>query len=157
MKLPALAWVILGAILANGLLTGGGVNRALVHMPAWRHAGPLAWASFSRYADLGRNAMILYPVEAFAGMILSVAAAVIYVCRREAPRSAAWPIFGAAIFSIGGLLLTVKAAPIMLSIRHLGDNSASLQQAFDGFEFWGGWRSLSQGLAYLANLWSLAA
>ncbi len=56
-----------------------------------------------------------------------------------------------------GLLFTIKAAPIMLNVRYLDNDSELLQRAFDGFEFWGGLRSLSQGLGFLANLLSLVA
>lgn len=89
-------------------------------------------------------------------MILSVAAVVLFV-RKGGPRSIGIPIYAAAIFTVGGLLLTLKAAPIMLSVRHLGDDPVSLRRALDGFEFWGGWRSVSQILGFVANLFSLAA
>lgn len=157
MKSALLLGLTLAAGLMNGILASGGINRALVHMPAWRHVGPVGWATFSRYADLGRNAMILYPLEAFGGMILSVAAAIVIRRNRAAPRTAKVPIYAAALFTIGGLLLTLKAAPIMLSVRHLGTDPAALQRAFDGFEFWGGLRSISQVLGYFANLWSVIA
>jgi hypothetical protein len=153
----SLSWIVLAATLMDGILASGGINRATVDMPAWRHVGPVGWAAFSRYADLGRTAMVLYPLEAFSGMILSVAA--VFVARRHpsVPGSVAIPVYAAALFTIGGLLLTVKAAPIMLSVRHLGDSPAALARAFNGFEFWGGLRTGSQVLGYFANLWSLVA
>lgn len=157
MRTKALVWLILGASVMNGALAGGGINRALVHMPAWRHVGPVAWAHFSRFADLGLNAMILYPLEAVTGLVLSAATAILFYRTRGGARAAAIPIYAAAGFSAGGLLLTLKAAPILLSVRHLGEDSASLQRAFDGFEFWGDWRTVSQVLAFFANLASLAA
>jgi hypothetical protein len=53
--------------------------------------------------------------------------------------------------------MTFKAAPFMLSLRHIGNEDvASLQHAFDGFRLWGGVRTVLQTLAFVANLWSLA-
>jgi hypothetical protein len=68
-RIPGItARLIVAAALVNGVLASGNINRALVDMPAWRQTGVLAWAAFSRHADLGRNAMILYPLEAFGGL-----------------------------------------------------------------------------------------
>jgi hypothetical protein len=54
--------------------------------------------------------------------------------------------------------VTFKAAPFMLSLRHVGKQDvASLQHAFDGFRLWGGLRTVLQTLAFAANLWLLAA
>jgi hypothetical protein len=157
MNSKLLIGLLIGASVMDGSLAGGGINRAFVHMPAWRHVGPVAWAHFSRYADLSVNAMILYPLEAFSGMVLSVTAAVVFFRRYCGPRSVALPLYSAAIFTIGGLLLTIKAAPIRLSVGHLGDDSVAMQRAFDGFEFWGGWRSACQVLGFFANLLALGA
>jgi hypothetical protein len=154
MKSAALPALILAASLMNGILASSGINRALVDMPAWHHVGPIGWATFSRHADLGRNAMILYPFEAFGGMILSVAAAILFRRDRSAPPSARIPIYAAVLFTVGGLLLTMKAAPIMLSVRHLGNDLAELQPAFDGFEFWGGLRSISHAISPIFGRWS---
>jgi hypothetical protein len=148
---------IIAATFVNGLLASGNINRNLVDMPAWRQVGPLGWAAFSRHADLGWRAMMLYPGEAFTGMILSVAAAAMFWRERTAARTAAAPVYAAALLTIGGLLFTIKAAPIMLSVRHLGNDPVGLQRAFDGFEFWGWWRGVCQCAAYLASLWALVA
>ena len=59
--------------------------------------------------------------------------------------------------TIGGLLATTKAAPIMLSVAHLDDNGPALQQALDGFQFWGNIRGVFQMLAFVTSLWSTVA
>jgi len=149
--------LLIAATLLGGILAGGNVNRNLVHMPAWHHVGVLAWAAFSRYADLGLNGMIVYPLEGIGGAVLTVAAAIAYHFDRSAPRSAAIAIYAAAGLVVGGMLATTQAAPIMMSVRHLGDDPVALQQAFDGFEFWGRVRGIFQIAAFVANLWSLVA
>ncbi len=45
----------------------------------------------------------------------------------------------------------------MLGIRNLGEDTLALQQALNGFQFWGNIRGVFQVLAFIANLWSLLA
>jgi hypothetical protein len=101
--------------------------------------------------------MIIYPVEAFARMILSVVAALAVRRDAGAPRAAVIAADAAALLTIGGLLFTTKAAPIMLSVCHLGNDPAALQRAFDGFDFWGRLRGLCQVSAYVASFWAFVA
>src|SRR5687768_4540286 len=110
---------VIAATLLGGLLAGSNVDRNLVHMPAWHHVGALAWAAFSREADLALNGMILYPLEGIGGAIFTIAAAIAYHFDHTAPRKAAVPIYAAAAMVVGGMLATTQAAPIMLSVRHL--------------------------------------
>lgn len=98
----------------------------------------------------------MYPFEAFCGAILSIAAAISYRWSGGTPGSARLPVYSAVALTVGGLLTTVKAAPIMLSIRTMQDPIA-LRAALDGFAFWGGVRGIFQVLAYVANMWSLIA
>jgi hypothetical protein len=145
------------AAVTNGILVGGAIDRALIGFPAWRAVGPQAWATFSRHADLV-NGRVWYPLWAFAGMICSVAAAVL-VTYRSAPFSAACQIAvdAGALFTIGGLLLTLKAAPIMLGLRAIDNDPVALQRAFEGFSYWSYWRLGSQSIGWMTNLCALIA
>jgi len=137
-------------------MLASGINRTLVDMPAWQHVGAPAWAAFSQWADL-RNGMILYPLEGIGGAVLSIVAAILfYYNRRAMTRSEAVPLYAAALLALGGMLVTTQAAPIMLGTSHLSD-PVRLQQALNGFYFWGGVRAVFQFLAFCANLWSLVA
>lgn len=137
----------------SGLLAGGNIDRAFVAMPAWQQIGATSWAEFSRHADLG-NGLILYPAEAFGGALLTLAAAIMFHFDRSVPRTAVFPLYAAVLFAAGGLVLTVKAAPIMLGIRDL-DDPAALQRAFEGFWYWGNLRAVSQVMAFVAQLAAL--
>jgi hypothetical protein len=75
MSSRATRFVLLLAILFSGALAGGNIDRAFVAMPAWQQIGAVAWADFSRHADLG-NGLILYPVEAIGAALLSLIAAI---------------------------------------------------------------------------------
>jgi hypothetical protein len=75
------------ATLISGLLAGGNVDRAFVAMPAGQQVGAIAWAEFSRHADLG-NGLVVYPIEAFAGALLTLAAAITFHRDRNASPAA---------------------------------------------------------------------
>jgi hypothetical protein len=51
--------IVVAATLVDCILAGANVNRAVVEMPAWQRTGPVAWAAFSRHADLTRPAAVL--------------------------------------------------------------------------------------------------
>lgn len=137
----------------GGLLAGANVDRAFVPTPAWREVGTVEWATFSRQADLG-NGLFLYPGEALLGAVLICAASAGCVVDRMRPWSAV-PVFAAAILSLLGLALTLKAAPIMLGIKDLID-PAALKASFEAFQHWGNLRGICQVLAFAAEVWALA-
>jgi hypothetical protein len=138
----------------NGL-SGSGMNRVLVEMPAWQHVGAIVWATFSRWADNGPTGLFLYPFEKIGGTVFSVAAAIIFFANRQhLSHNGALPIYGAAFFALSSLLATTQAAPLMLSTPHISDPVA-LQRALNGFEFWEGIRAGVQALTFCGNLWAL--
>jgi hypothetical protein len=146
---------VFGAAVLNGMLASG-INRTLLDMPAWQRVGAPAWAQFSRWADL-KNGRILYPLEGIGGAVLSILAGIVFHRSRGSKRrSAALPIYAAALLALGGMLATTQAAPTLLSTRYTSDPVAR-QQALNGFEFWGGVRAVFQSLAFCANLWSLVS
>ena len=137
-----------------GLLSGGNIDRAFFQMPAWRVLGPVHWADFSRHADLG-NGFFLYPIEAFGALAL-LAGALIAWRRRPSSRAAGIALWTAVALAIGGLLMTIKAAPQMISIRALPDtNIAGLQHAFDQFDLFGNIRGAFQVGSFFAGLAAL--
>ena len=123
-------------------------------MPAWQRVGPIAWANFSRQADLG-NGEVLYPLFGIGSTVLAVGLAVAYGLNRNAPRSAAVPVYLGAAFAIGVMVATTQAAPQMLSLRHGGNDAAVLQGALDVFQRWQAVRTGCIALGYVSNLWAL--
>jgi len=145
--------LLAAATLVGGILAGGIVDRSLVAGPAWHSLGADAWAQFSRHADLGAG-LVLYPLEGIGAALLIVAAAVSYRFDASAPRAAALPLYGAAAFSIAGLLLTMKAAPIMLALG-AAQSSDIVKIDFAAFHFWGLYlRGTTDFLAFLAEVWA---
>jgi hypothetical protein len=126
---PRTKFLLVAATLFGGLLAGMNVDRALVAMPAWQRVGPLAWAAFSQKADLG-NGLFLYPFEAIGGALLNIGVLLSYRSDRGNSPAKAWPLYLAVFLAIGGLLVTIKAAPIMLSVPHLGGDPVAIQKSF---------------------------
>jgi hypothetical protein len=149
-------WILIAAAtLLHGILAGVTVDRTLVGLPAWHEVGVLAWANYSRSADLG-NGLLLYPALAIGGALFSLGAAVSLIWQPTRRRSVAIAIYLAAALALAGLLLTFKAAPFMLRLRTIGNEDvAHLQLAFNGFWFWSVIRGVMQVLAFVGNLWSL--
>lgn len=141
--------VLVFAIVSSGFLAGLNFDRTLVVMPAWHQAGANAWAVFSRHADLG-NGRILYPLEGFGSLLLAVAAGIGIHADRNAPRAAAILLDLAVLLLVGGLVLTAKAAPVMLGIQYMSD-PAMLQHAFEEFWYWGNWRGACQLMAFIVQ------
>ncbi|HEY3038915.1 MAG TPA: hypothetical protein VGJ66_09275 [Pyrinomonadaceae bacterium] len=98
-------WIlIVAATLLNGLVAGGDVDRWVVGMPSWHTVGVVAWANYSRSADLG-NGVFLYPILAIGGTLLSLASAVSFMRQPKQERVVAIAIYAAAILALAGLLL----------------------------------------------------
>jgi hypothetical protein len=147
--------LLAAATVLSGVLAGTVVDRALVGGPAWHALGAEPWAQFSRQADLGAG-LIAYPVEAIGTTLLLIAAAVSRRFDGAERTGAALPLVAAIAFSLLGLLLTMKAAPIMLSLG-AAQQAGALQHAFDDFFFWGLYlRGVAYVLAFVASVWALA-
>ena len=147
-------WLNAMALVVESL--AGGLGRTLVEMPAWRRLGPEAWASFSRLADLG-NGEIVYSIFGIGGMLLTLGAALAFYRAQERSLSASATVYGAAFLEICVLVLTTRAAPNMLSLRHIGTNHALLLNAFDGFDKWDSIRAFVGTVGHYASIWSLVA
>jgi hypothetical protein len=155
MALTTSRCLLIIATLIGGMLAGGDIDRSLVAMPAWQRVGATSWAAFSRHADLA-NGLVLYPVEAVGGAAMLALAAVALHFGRFRSRAVLIPLYGALAFAITGLLLTLKAAPLMLSIDNVDDPQV-LQQTFEGFRFWGDIRGACQILAFVLEVFALVA
>jgi len=147
--------LLVGATILNGILAGGIVDRVIVGGPAWRDLGAGTWAEYSRHADLG-NGLIAYPVEAIGGALLTIAGTLSNYFDHNINRAATISLCCATVFSIAGLILTAKAAPIMLGLA-APESGAAVQPALDEFFLWGLYlRGTTDSLAFVALTWALA-
>src|SRR6266536_1916227 len=109
-------WLLAVAALFNAFLAGGGMDRMMVQMPAWRTLGAVPWAEYSRHADLGTG-LIVYPIAAIGGTLLTIAAAWSARGDRSLRPIVARSLYLAVLFILIGWVLTSRAAPLMLSLR----------------------------------------
>ena len=147
--------ILLGAAtVVSGLLAGGIVDRVIVGGPAWHVLGAESWLQYSRHADLGTG-LVAYPIEGIGTTVLIVAATVSNYLD-TGRRWMALPLYYATAFSIAGLFLTVKAAPIMLSLAE-AQSAVATESAFEEFYTWGLYlRGAADTLAFAALVWALA-
>ena len=147
--------LLAAAAFAGGILAGGIVDRVLVGGPAWEALGADAWVQFSRDADLGTG-LIAYPLEGIGATLLVMAAALSNYLDGKTREVANAPLYLAVAFSLTGLALTLKAAPIMLELG-AREAAADGQRAFDAFFFWGLYlRGAADCLAFLCEIWALS-
>jgi hypothetical protein len=144
--------LVLAAFL-GGILGGTAVDRMIVGFPAWRRVGAAAWAAYSREADLG-NGLILYPLVAIGHALLTITVAIgLHLSARRPALPAADT---AAALALAGLIITLRAAPVMLGLRRVSDEPHALDRAFRRFAGWSLPRAIAQVLSFVANLWTLA-
>ena len=154
MRTSITLWLVVAATVVGGLF-GSLLDRALVGTDAWRHLGVQVWADYSRHADLGTG-NIVYPVGGILWWALIFAAAVSQRLDRSTPPRAGLPIYLAALFSVGAIIATIIAAPIMQSVGSLGNDRGALQSSFDRFTLWGIYiRGVFFALSFLCTVWAL--
>jgi len=144
--------IILGTVLF-GLLAGSAVDRGIVSFPARRRIGTIAWARYSRAADLG-NGLYLYPFLAIAGA-LAIMAALMAALAGHGPRRLLVPLAGALLAGLANLGVTIAAAPRMLRIGKTDDREELLAPLVEGFVKLSYVRVVLITLAFAMALWAL--
>ena len=147
--------LLAAATFLSGILAGGAADRVIVGRPAWHALGAPAWAQYSRLADLGPG-FVAYPIEGIGSALPIIAAAISSHFDRPLVRAVSLPLYFAVAFSVIGLLLTIRAAPIMLGLA-ASQSPAAVERAFNEFYFWGLYlRGFVDVLAFAALVWALS-
>jgi hypothetical protein len=106
-------------------------------------------------ADLGPG-LAAYPIEGIGSALLITAVAISSRFDRLVARAVSLPLYFAVAFSVIGLLLTVKAAPIMFGLA-AAHSPTAVERAFDEFYYWGLYlRGFVDVLAFAALVWALS-
>ncbi len=146
--------LLIAATILSGFLAGATADRMVVQMPAWKRIGPMSWAEYSRHADLA-NGFYFYPSLAIATTILNILATIYINLEAMSWISASYPVYLTTLLDVSGLIVTNRAAPIMLSLRRIDDDPAAVKKAFVGFDRWGKLRATFQIAAFFTNIWAL--
>lgn len=150
----SLKGLIIAATILSGFLAGTTVDRFVVEFPAFKQLDISFWANYSRHADLG-NGLFLYPAEGIGTFILLLASSIVILYNRGLYKNEAGPVHTAMLLSFAGIFFTAFAAPAMLSLKTIDNNTVLLQHAFDTFYFWSAWRAIAQVLCFFACVWAL--
>lgn len=142
-----LRFFITAACLLAGWLAGVNVERYLVNVPAWRKVDILAWAEFSKHAYF-LNGFLLFQFAAAGSFVLLFISCWTVVKNRF--RYISWPLYTATFFAFAGILLTFKAAPVMLNIDQLNNDKDLLKLAFEEYHHWGAIRAIFQVASFFA-------
>ena len=141
------------AAIISGWLAGSSIDRYFVQFPAFMHINIINWAEYSRHADLV-NGLYLYPPEAIIPFLLLLISCIIILMNKQL-NSLRLPVLLALLLSATGLFFTIFAAPVMLSVRNMPNDPVLLQEAFDKFHYWSGFRGIVQVLAFFPALWAM--
>ena len=150
-----LFWLVVTAVVVNGLVAGISFDVAAVKLPTRQRIGVIAYARFARGNDMG-NGIVVYPTIAILALLL-VAAATIAAYLMRMSNAVMFPLFAACGGTIAHFLCTAKAAPNMLSLRNAADDEAFLASKLDAFATWHAYRALFQFLTFVALIWALVA
>jgi hypothetical protein len=142
------------AVIFNGLLAGMSIDTSLVKLPARRRIGNIAYAVFARGNDLG-NGIIVYSALAISAGLFVIAATIIALLEKI-NNNLLLQLIIASITTVIHFIGTVKAAPVMLSIKNTPDDEAVLKGKFDKFERWHGFRACFQLVTFLILLYSFS-
>ena len=109
-------------------------DRALIGGPAWHALGAEVRARLSREANLATG-LIAYPIEAIETALLLIALVVSSRFERDQRRSVTPPLLAGVALSLLGLIVALKAAPIMFSLRTAAPTT--LQNTSNDIFLWG--------------------
>jgi hypothetical protein len=155
---PLLFVLALIATALDGILAGASLDQSLKQLPARRRIGAAAYSDYARAADLGTG-IVWYAALGLGAALFTIAAAIVALVQ-SAPTNLALPLYLAAAASLAHSFATSRAAPIMLSQRHIAataENEPKLRALFDRFERWQTARVIVQVVTFGLMLWALAA
>jgi len=144
----------IGATLLGGIVAGFSLNRMLVELPTWKMLGVSQWAQFA-HAELGRGLWI-YPLEGLAALALTVAAAVCCYFDASSQRSAALPLYVAALAAVLAFGVTrFLIAPQVLNLPEHSTEYGVMRNALEQTERWWQVKTGLHLLTFVCNLWGV--
>jgi hypothetical protein len=155
---PLLFALALIATALDGILAGASLDQSIKQLPARRRIGAIAYSVYARAADLGTG-IVWYAALGIGAALFTIVASIVALVQ-SVPVNLALPLYLAAAASLAHSFTTSRAAPIMLSQRHIAataENEPKLTALFDRFERWQTARVIVQVVTFGLMLWALAA
>jgi hypothetical protein len=149
--------LLLGAVVANGILVGASLDQSIKQLPARRRIGIAAFSAYSRAADLA-NGRFWYGGLGAATALLTLSASIVGLADTPAPeRQRTVALLSMASGTAAHSLVTARAAPTNYAQRHAaaaGDEHA-LARVFDRFERLQTIRATLQVATLASCVWAL--
>jgi hypothetical protein len=146
-------WLLVAAMLANGLLVGASLDQVVKQLPARHRIGVVAFSDYSTAGDLGHG-IAWYAALGIGAALLTIIAALVGLTDESDTQSSA--LWLALLLTVAHSLTTARAAPLNFSQRAAAGDPARLEAIFDRFERWSRARSALQVLTLLSVAWALA-
>lgn len=131
------------ATFGNGLLAGLSLNKSIVELPAGKRMGSVAFAEYSRAADL-RNGVAFYAALGIGSPIVTIVATAMVALDGPVSSLSKVVAVSAILFSAAHMLTTAGAAPHMVRIGRLGSDQRALDEEYDRFRAWHSARTVLQ-------------
>ena len=142
--------ILILATFIHGIGAGLCFDVALVKLPTRHRIGIIPYANFARGNDLG-NGIIVYPIIGIIGLLIIFATTILAYAQRQ-PSSIIYPLYISTLATILASFGTIKAAPIMLSLKNTPNDEKLLKQKLNNFAHWHNFRALFQIIAFIALL-----
>jgi hypothetical protein len=153
--MDASLWLLVAAVVGNGLLVGASLDQVIKQLPTRRRIGVVAFSEYSKAGDLGRG-IAWYASLGIGAALLTVLAVLVGLTDRPGTQSVA-ALWLALVLTVAHSFTTTRAAPLNFSQRAAAGDPARLEAIFDRFERWSTARTILQVLTLLAVTWALAA
>jgi hypothetical protein len=153
--MDATLWLLVAALIGNGLLVGASLDQSVKQLPTRRRIGVVAFSEYSKAGDLGRG-IVWYATLGIGAALLTVSAAVVGLSDRPDGQSAA-ALWLALLGTVAHSVVTARAAPTNFSQRAAVGDPARLAAIFDRFQRWQTTRATLQVLTLLTVAWALSA
>jgi hypothetical protein len=155
MRLDATLWLLVAAVIWNGMLVGASLDQVIKQLPARHRIGMLAFSEYSKAGDLGRG-IAWYGALGIGAALVTVVASVVGLAHgADAQLSSA--LWLALVLTVSHSFTTTRAAPTSFSQRAASGDAARLEAIFDRFERWSIARASLQVLTLPGVTWALVA
>jgi ABC transporter DrrB family efflux protein len=151
----AVTSVAVAALVADGILAGLSLDKAIVQLPARQRIGVTAYAAYARAADLG-NGIAFYAAIGVGAAVLTLAAFGV-AAGLGAPGAVTGLLAAAAVLTLVHSAMTGRAAPAMFQIGRAGDDRAALAPLLTRFTRWSAARAAAQTTTLIVVAIALAA
>ena len=148
-------WLLVAAVIGNGLLVGASLDQVIKQLPARHRIGVVAFSDYSKAGDLGRG-IAWYAALGIGAALLTVLAALVGLTDEPGTQSAV-ALWLALALTVAHSFTTLRAAPPNFSQRAAAGDPARLAAIFDRFQRWSTARATVQVHTLLSVTWALIA